>query len=54
MTVEGWILSIDHSVMAVDSHVLIVVRDREGKNLSVKLVLTGQQRSLQCWQYGCL
>lgn len=52
--VEGCILSIGHSVMAVDSHVLIVVRDREGENLSVKLVLTGQQRLLQRWHFGCL
>lgn len=40
MAVKGCILPIDQNIMAVDSYGPMIVRDREGKDLLIKLVLT--------------
>lgn len=38
MAVKGSLASVDHKVMAVDSHRLVVVGDREGQDLPVELL----------------
>jgi hypothetical protein len=40
MAVEGGFISIDYRVMAIDSHYPVIMRDREGEYLLVKLIFT--------------
>ena len=40
MTIESSLIFLDNSVMAIDSHRPVIVRDRKGKNFPVKLFFT--------------
>ena len=43
VTVEGGLLPFNQSIMVIDSYSPMIVRDREGKDLPVELILTRHQ-----------